>query len=150
MEGVGGYTHPYSALWISPSGHVTDARPRVNLNKDGEGKGAFPKSHAELQQQSLSHCVADTLGIHSWGNPNCSFILFYTPLIEARGAGQWLTDFTMSWPHCLTFLLNLFCSFFEQLPHANAEWRLAWLTVSTEIRLWKIRSLRQWRSLQWC
>lgn len=85
---MGDFTHPYSALWISPSGHVTDARPRVNLNKDEGRRGAFPRSHTELRQQSLSHCVADRLGIHSWGNPNCSFILFYTPFIEARGAGQ--------------------------------------------------------------
>lgn len=38
-----GFAHLYSELWISPSGHVTDAQPRVNLNNDGERRGGVSK-----------------------------------------------------------------------------------------------------------
>lgn len=70
----GDCAHPYSTLWISPSGCVMGVPLTADLNKDGRRRGAFPRSQGELRDLPIRHCVADRPGIHSWGNPNCSFI----------------------------------------------------------------------------
>lgn len=111
------------ALWIYPSGHWRGWRARWcavgRLKQRHRERGACPWSHAELLWPLQGYCVRDGLAFHSWGSPNCSFILFYSPLLEPEGLWEWLTDITMRWTHCQHFPLNLLSPFISpqlQMP----------------------------------
>lgn len=108
-----------------PSGHTGSDVSPVILNKGG-GRGACPWSHAELLWLFYRYCPPDGPGIHSWGSPNCSFILFYITLLKPGDQGIINRQHNERDPSPLIVRLS-FSIYFTNFNPPCKFWAFAWL-----------------------
>lgn len=57
-------------------------------NKDVAREGSVQDHKLNYSKRDWTIVCRDGLVIHSWGNPNCSFIFFYSPLLKPEGLGK--------------------------------------------------------------